>query len=220
MPENQRPREKAQNEGVRSLSNRELLALLIRSGIAGCSSLMIADELLQKSGNLNTLMRLSLQDLRQIRGISHVKSLEIQVVLELGRRISLEQTRQMDVISNPENLVTWLKQEIGNLQQEHFLAIYLDVKNHILDHKILFKGTLDASIVHPREVFKEALAVSAARFLAVHNHPSGDLNPSGADLIITEKLQRGGKMLGIELLDHLIVSSSEFYSFRAHGLLD
>ena len=111
--------------------------------------------------------------------------------------------------------MAWLGREIGGKQQEHFLAIYLDAKNHILEHRLLFKGTLDASIVHPREVFKEALLASACRVLVVHNHPSQDLTPSMADRIITQRLKETGELIGIELLDHLIVGTTQYFSFRA-----
>lgn len=220
MPCEERPREKALQQGIEHCSNKEILALILRSGVPEASSLMIADQLLQRSQGVSGLSRLTLKELTQIKGISQVRGLEILACFELARRISEEQTRDIDVVSNPEALMAWLGREIGGKQQEHFLAIYLDAKNHILEHRLLFKGTLDASIVHPREVFKEALLASACRVLVVHNHPSQDLTPSMADRIITQRLKETGELIGIELLDHLIVGTTQYFSFRAHGLLD
>lgn len=216
----ERPREKAIKQGITSLSNRELLAVLLRCGAPGTSSLALADEILQQAQGLAGLASMTPARLQKIRGISQVKSLEIVACFELARRMALEHARDIDVVDSPEQLIQWLKLEIGGKQQEHFIAVYLDAKNHILDYTILFKGTLDASIVHPREVFKQALLVSACRILAVHNHPSQDLTPSTADQLITDKLRQTGELMGIELLDHLIVSASQYFSFRAHGLLD
>ena len=220
MPVEERPREKAVRYGIRQCSNREVLALILRSGVAGCNSLMIADEILLKARGLRGLAEMNLHELTQIKGISRVRGLEIQACFELARRISMEEVEDLSVIDHPEVLIDWLQKEIGGAKQEHFLAVYLDTRNHVLKHKILFKGTLDASIVHPREVFKEAVLVSACRILVVHNHPSQDLTPSHADKAITLRLKETGEMMGIELLDHLIVSSSDYFSFRAHGLMD
>ena len=181
---------------------------------------MIADEILLKSRGLRGLSGMNLQELTSVKGISKVRGLEIQACFELARRISMEQVDDLDVIDHPEILIDWLQKEIGGAKQEHFLAVYLDARNHVLRHRILFKGTLDASIVHPREVFKEAVLVSACRILVVHNHPSQDLTPSRADKAITLRLKETGEMMGIELLDHLIVSASDYFSFRSHGLID
>lgn len=220
MPAAERPREKALRTGIESLSSRELLAVLLRSGVCGSSSLMIADQILMKAGGVSGLPAMTLKQLMAIKGINKVKSLEILACFELARRIALEKSLEQDIVENPEQLISWLKQEIGAKQQEHFLAVYLDAKNHILEYRILFKGTLDASLVHPREVFKEALLVSACRILVIHNHPSQDLTPSRADQRMTQRLKQAGELVGIELLDHLIVSSTDYFSFRAHGLLD
>ena len=206
--------------GIQSLSNRELLALLIRHGNKCCTSLEIADQLLHKSNGMGALGSLVLHDLIQVRGISHVKALELLACFEVARRMSYEQCLNRDVIQDPESLIQWLNLEIGYQKQEMFLVVYLNVKNEILHYEILFKGTLDRSLVHPREIYKTALMFSSARILVVHNHPSGSLKPSNEDLMITSQLAEIGNLMKIRLLDHLIVSGQGSFSFKQAGLLD
>ncbi len=219
LPESERPREKAMVHGIRSLSSRELLAILIRSGIRGTSALDAADQLLQKSGGMNGLLKLSRYDMKQIPGISEVKALELEACLELSRRISYEQAAEADVVRSPEGLYDWLKKEIGGGDQEKFMAIFLDQANHILSARTLFIGTVNSSMVSPREVFREALLQGAVNVMVVHNHPGGTLAPSKADLDATARIIEAGRMMGIPVLDHLIVTNQGVYSFRREGLL-
>lgn len=218
LPVSERPREKALQHGVEALSNRELLALLIRHGTAGISALDIADELL-KNGLL-LLSRCSMADLTSIKGIKQVKALELLAWFELSRRMAYQEVMDADTISSPEVLVRWCRLKLGSLLQENFMVIFLNVRNKVLGYKILFTGTVDASLVHPREVFKEALHASCSRILLVHNHPSGFLEPSTQDLLITENLCSIGKMMKIPVADHLIVSDTDYFSFKEHGILD
>lgn len=217
MPLSERPREKALIHGVESLSNRELLALLIRSGTAGHSALDIADELL-KNG-LGALGRMSFSDLCSVRGISKVKALELLAWMQLGHRMAYERIQKRDVVNDPASLISWCQKKLGALSQEHFLVIFLNPANEVLGYKVLFTGTVDVSVVHPREVFKEALNVSSSKIMVVHNHPSGHLEPSTADLMITEHLCEAGRMLRIPVVDHLIVSQNDYFSFYEHDLL-
>lgn len=219
MPVEERPREKAELYGIKSLSNVELLAILIRSGYEGTSSLQIAENLIRKSNGLSFLSRLSLQDLFEIKGIKKVKALELLACFELSKRMAFCEAMNRDIMDNPNALIHWLRLELGNETQERFLVVYLNVKNHILSYDILFTGTVDSSLVHPREIFKEACLKSASRIILVHNHPSTDLKPSSADIELTKKLVDGSEVIGIEVLDHIIVSNQGFMSFRASGLL-
>ncbi len=201
-------------DGIRSLSNIELLALILRTGTQKNSVFGVAEELLRKTKGLRRLAQLNVVDLCAIHGINQAKACELLAVAEISRRMALEEAYEMDVVDQPKRMVDWLRKELGDLKQEHFLVVFLDTKNHIIGHKVCFIGSLDRSVVHPREIFKEAVAQSAARIIAVHNHPSGDVTPSDNDIQVTHSLEEAGKMMGIPLLDHIIVSHRTFCSLR------
>lgn len=211
MPLTQRPREKAIKLGVDQLHDRELLAIMIRHGYQGCSALQIADQLLMEFG-LDRLPSLSLKQITKIKGLKDIKAIELLACFELSKRIMAKQVLSTDVVSNPQTLIDWLKRQVGFLQQEHFIVVFLNTKNHIITYKTLFIGSLDVSVAHPREIFKEAVACSAAKIIAVHNHPSGDVTPSEKDVSLTDLLNKAGKMMGIPLIDHLIVSKHSYHS--------
>lgn len=219
IPKEERPREKANRYGIKVLSNVELLAILLRHGYRGNSSLSVAEDVLRKANGIGGLSQLTDQDLMSVKGIKTVKATEILACFELARRMSYEKGLNRDVVKDPSHLVKWLRQEIGILEQENFLVVFLNVKNHILNYKVIFKGTVDRSLVHPREIFKEALLVSASKLLLVHNHPSGDLTPSEADMELTIQLGQCAEMMGMKVLDHLIVSRAEWLSFKEIGLI-
>lgn len=206
--------------GMKALSSRELLAIVIRSGNAHQSALEIADEILRRTEGIGNLTSLTLNDLTSIKGLQKAKGLELLACFEIARRMSFEQCLKKDVISDPDSLVKWLQLELGSCTQEMFLAVYLDVRNQIIHHEVLFKGTLDRSLVHPREVFKQALLISSSRLIVVHNHPSGNPEPSAEDILLTDQLQEIGHLMKIELLDHLIVAKARAFSFKQAGLLD
>jgi len=211
IPLTQRPREKAIKLGVDQLHDRELLAIMIRHGYQGCSALQIADQLLMEFG-LDRLPSLSLKQITKIKGLKDIKAIELLACFELSKRIMANQVLSTDVVNNPQTLIDWLKRQVGFLQQEHFIVVFLNTKNHIITYKTLFIGSLDVSVAHPREIFKEAVACSAAKIIAVHNHPSGDVTPSEKDVSLTELLNKAGKMMGIPLIDHLIVSKHSYHS--------
>lgn len=211
----EQPREKVQRLGIRALSNQELIALIVRTGPKGQNALQLADQLLRFGPGLSGFMSLDYHELMQIPGIKGAKASELLAVIELSRRMALDQSMDVDVIDQPARLIAWLKKELGSLKQEHFVVIFLNTKNHILGYRALFVGGLDRSIVHPREVFKQAVAYSAARIIVVHNHPSGDVTPSENDYQVTQVLEEAGETMGIPLLDHLIVSHSGFRSLRS-----
>jgi DNA repair protein RadC len=210
----ERPREKLRSLGIRSLNDAELLAILLRSGIAGKSAIQLAQELLSLCGSINNLSALDVNTLESIKGIKGVKASEVLALCEVSRRMAQQASLEVDVIDQPSRLVNWLKKELGSSQQEQFMVVFLNTKNHIIGYKILYMGGLDRSIVHPREVYKEALKVSAARIIAVYNHPSGDVSPSENDRLVTKVLEEAGDTMGIPLLDHLIVSHYGYTSLR------
>lgn len=209
-----RPREKAIKEGLSSLSDRELLALFIRQGTRKLSVLNIADEVLRLCGSISGLVNTDMEKLMEIPGISHVKSLEIMALAEVSRRMVKPFHGDLIEIDQPHTLVSWLNLEIGYEKQEYFVAVYLNKQNRLMQYSNLFKGTVDRSIVHPREIFKEAVKLSASRIILVHNHPSGGLMPSQSDLDTTEVLVEAGAMMGVYILDHLIVAEGSYISIR------
>ncbi|WP_278795291.1 JAB domain-containing protein [Hoylesella nanceiensis] len=203
MPSTERPRDKGLRYGVRSLSSRELLALILRTGSQGESVLMMADNLLQMSKGIKGLVRMSNEELCKIKGISKVKALQLQAIFEISRRASLEAAYEEEIIDNPERIIDWLRNEIGTGSQEKFLV-----------------GTINASAVYPREIFKEALLIGSTDIMLAHNHPSGVLTPSTQDLVVTGKLMECGKLMGVRVLDHLIVSQTSFLSFAREELFE
>lgn len=202
----ERPRERALQYGIDSLSNRELLAIIIKSGYSGVSVLDMVDSLLEKY-DLKAISQLSYPELMKIKGLKQAKALELMACFELSKRLLKEECQFKNIITNRCDLITWLKHEIGMKQQEHFMAIYLDTQNRMIRYKILFVGTLNTSIVHPREIFKEAVSCSAAKVIAVHNHPSGQCIPSQKDIELTRLLVKAGELMGIPLVDHIIVGN-------------
>ncbi len=211
LPEAERPREKAKYYGVKSLSNRELIALLIRCGYKGSSALMVSDEILKLLYS-KKISEVTLKELVKIKGIKSVKAIELLASFELAQRMIEKELLQTDVISHPNELIKWLNHKIGLNQQEHFIAIFLNTKNRIIHYKTMFIGTLDSSIVHPREIFKEAVIHSASKLIVVHNHPSSDLTPSKQDIHITNVIKETGMLIGIPLVDHLIVNHNGSFS--------
>lgn len=219
MVESEKPREKALRYGVESLSNRELLAILLRSGYRGVSVLELSDILLKKANSLGGLHQMSEKEIMEIKGISVVKMLELKACLELSRRISQERLYTSLQVNNPKVIAEYMNQKIGHKKQEHFVVLFLDSKNHLIKEETLFIGSLNTSVVHAREVFKTAISCSSARIMLCHNHPSTDCIPSRQDIQVTENLQEIGKLIGIEVIDHIIVGGNKHFSFAQHGLM-
>ncbi len=220
MNKQERPREKALNDGVHSLSNRELIAILLRSGTKDRSALDLADEILHLRGNLLSLMDLRIDELMQIKGIKVAKATELLVCFELIQRISLERMKQETHTDHKPQIITeWLMNHIGHKDQEIFVVLFLNTRGEIIAHKDMFIGTLSRSFANPREVFKEALKYSCTHIICAHNHPSGNLTPSRADIKSADALEQSGEMIGIEVWDHLIVSRNRYFSFREHDMM-
>jgi DNA repair protein RadC len=220
VPPHNKPREKAMRYGVRSLSGSELIALILRSGPKGSSVLETADELLKLSKGFGGLSKMSLGEMCKVKGISKVKALELLACFEISRRAFAESTAEMDVIRNAEQVVRWLQREIGSDLQEKFMVIYLDHRNRIISSKVLFVGTINAGNVYPREIFREALLRNCTDLLLVHNHPGEDPTPSKADLALTGRLQKAGKVMGVRILDHLIVTRNRCLSLKESGFME
>ncbi|QDI93045.1 JAB domain-containing protein [Salicibibacter halophilus] len=213
------PRERLVQEGAAYLSNQELLAILLRTGTTNESVLQLANRLLVEFDGIMMLKEASLEELQAIKGIGQVKAVELRAALELGKRIHTTQQGERYSIKTPEDASDYVMEEMRFLTQEHFVAIYLNTKNQVLHKKTLFIGSLNASIVHPREVFKEALRRSAASIVCLHNHPSGDPSPSQEDREVTKRLVDCGKVLGVEVLDHIIIGDQRYTSLREHGII-
>lgn len=219
LPLQEMPRERLVQEGAAYLSNQELLAILLRTGTTNESVLQLANRLLVEFDGIMMLKEASLEELQTIKGIGQVKAVELRAALELGKRIHTTQQGERYSIKTPEDASDYVMEEMRFLTQEHFVAIYLNTKNQVLHKKTLFIGSLNASIVHPREVFKEALRRSAASIVCLHNHPSGDPSPSQEDREVTKRLVDCGKVLGVEVLDHIIIGDHRYTSLREHGVI-
>lgn len=207
MEVEQRPREKALRYGLESLSDLELVALILQSGNKNRSVFEIASDVLKESEGLSKLMQMHVNTLMQIQGIREVKALQLLASVELSKRVIKSKVYHASILK-PEDVIEWFEFEYGVLQQECFIALYLDTKSKLIAHRILFKGTLNESTVHPREVFKEAFLQNANSVLIAHNHPSGDCTPSQADFEVTYKMVHVAITMGVHLVDHIIVGQN------------
>ncbi|MFE7063078.1 DNA repair protein RadC [Sutcliffiella sp. NPDC057660] len=219
FPEDERPRERLIQDGPQSLSNHELLAIMLRTGSKDESVLQLANRLLTTFEGLRLLKDASVDEMMSIKGIGSAKAVQIMAAVELGRRIHRLQYEDRYVIRSPEDAANYVMEDMRFLTQEHFVCLYLNTKNQVLHQQTIFIGSLNASIVHPREVFKEAFRRSAASFICLHNHPSGDPSPSREDIDVTKRLNECGKLIGIELLDHLIIGDQKFISLKEKGYM-
>jgi len=219
LPRQERPRERLQKFGPEALSAQELLALVIGRGIPRKSVMSIAQELLVRFGNVRAISHATIEELSQIKGIGLAKAAQIKACFELGKREELEPELKNFDIKDPEAVVKAIRPSIKDKAKEHFKLILLDPRNKIIGISTISIGTLNASLVHPREVFKDAIMHSAASVVLAHNHPSGDPESSEDDLKITNKLVESGKILGIEVLDRIIIGKDNFCSYKERGLI-
>lgn len=219
VPKDDRPRERLLSAGPESLADHELLAILLRTGTKEESVLQLAHRLLQHFEGLRLLKDASIEEITSIKGIGTTKAVQILAAIELGRRIHRLVNNDRYVIRSPEDGAKYVMEDMRFLSQEHFVAIYLNTKNQVIYRKTIFIGSLNASIVHPREVFKEAIKRSAASIICAHNHPSGDPTPSREDIDVTKRLVECGRIIGIELLDHLIIGDQKFVSLKEKGYM-
>lgn len=213
----ERPRETLLKKGETYLSDSELLAILINNGTKDKSAITLAREIIETSDGIRNLSNITVEELSKIKGIGLAKACRIISALELGRRVSVASEMQKFKISSPQDIGNVYMEELRYKKKEIFRVVLLNTKNVIIGSKDISEGSLNASIVHPREVFLEAIKKSANKMILMHNHPSGDPTPSSEDINITKRLISAGQIVGIEILDHVIIGDGSFYSFKENG---
>ena len=219
LPAEGRPRERLKKFGPPALSGPELLALVIGRGIAGESALTIVQELLRRFKNIRGISEATVEELFGISGIRLAKAAQLKACFELGRRQDLVDEPSKHELTSPQAVVKAVRASIEDKAKEHFKLVLLNVRNSILDISTISAGPANASLVHPREVFKKAIAHGASSVVLAHNHPSGNPEPSEDDVKLTKRLVEAGRLLGIEVLDHIIVTTRNFVSFKERGLM-
>jgi len=218
LPKDERPRERLVRLGEQALSAQELLQLILGRGVAGESVAVTAQKLLFQFGSLQKLAEASIEELSSIKGIGLAKAAQIKAVFEISRRLSTQAPiYKSKELTDPEKVYRLIKSKLKDYHKEHFYIIALNSRNHSIAEVSV--GSLNASVVHPREVFAEAIKNKAASVVFVHNHPSGDPEPSEDDLLLTKKLVESGKILGIEVADHIIIAKDNFFSFKNKGII-
>lgn len=219
LPETERPREKLIEKGAASLSNQELLAILLRTGTQGLSAIDLATRILcEGSGGLGHLGRCRVDELIRIEGVGKAKACQLLAALELGKRMSkLDAPLRIDIHA-PKDVADRYMSEMRFLDREVFKVLYLNTKNEIIRDEAVSVGSLNASIVHPREVFKPAIVHSSNAVILMHNHPSGNPSPSQEDIQITKRLSEAGELIGIKVLDHIVIGDGRYYSLKENGL--
>ena len=219
LPIAERPRERLQQYGEESLSTQELLAVLLGRGIAGESVTVTVQRLLKEFGSLKAVARASVEELSRVKGIGPAKACQIKAAFELARRVDRDGAGGGKTpVKVPLDAVVVARARLKDKQKEYFLAILVDTRGQVIRTCDISIGSLDSSIVHPREVFKEAIAASAASVIFVHNHPSGDPAPSAEDIGLNKRLTEAGAILGISVLDHIIIGNPDFVSLRERGM--
>jgi len=218
-PEGDRPREKLLAQGAAALSDAELLAIFLRTGIKGKTAVDLARGLLTEFGSLRVLLQADCENFTRAKGLGTAKYAQLQAVLEMARRHTFEELDRGDVLTSPEATRIYLSQQLRHYQHEVFACLFLDNQHHILEFEELFRGTIDSASVYPREVVKKALVLNAAAVILAHNHPSGISEPSQADKLITDKLKQALALIDIRVLDHFIIGDGIPYSFAENGLL-
>ncbi|MFW6035515.1 MAG: RadC family protein [Halothermotrichaceae bacterium] len=219
LPEEDRPREKLKKYGAESLSNAELLAIIIRIGNKERTAVELAQDILNHFGGLKSLNYLSINELTKIKGIGQAKAVQIKSVVEMAKRLALLDRENKNIIKSPDEIASLLMPELRYLTQEIFKIVLLDVKNQVINMPTISKGGLSSSIVHPREVFKEAIRHSAAAIILIHNHPSGVPDPSSDDINITKRLIKSSQIIGIDILDHIIIGDGIYISMKEKGII-
>jgi len=223
LPACDRPRERLSELGADALRNAELLAILLRTGMKGVSAIQVAEQLLQKFGSLDALSRASLEELCQVKGVGRDKAIALKSAFTLAKRLAHELLGNAPILDTPERIANYLREDIRTYTEEHFHVLLLNTKARLIRNEEISQGTLNSISVHPRQVFRPAIASNAASVVIVHNHPSGDPTPSDADIKVTRDLIRAGDLLKISVLDHVIMGSArtgnpkDFVSLRELG---
>jgi len=218
-PEGERPREKLLTRGAVSLSDAELLAIFLRTGVVGKSAVDLARELLARFGNLTQLVAASESDFCETKGMGQAKFVQLQAVLEMSRRALQEEIQRGDALNSPRAVRDYLQLLLGGRHQEVFVVMFLDTQHRVIASEELFHGTLSQTSVYPREVVKRALAHNAAAVILAHNHPSGVAEPSQSDQLLTSALKQALSLVDVRVLDHFIVAMGQTLSFAEKGLI-
>jgi DNA repair protein RadC len=218
LPSDERPRERLMAVGERAVSTGELLAIVLRTGSGGESVVRLAERLLTRFRDLAGLAQATLEELQEVNGVGPAKAVEIKAALELGRRLTAVNPQEKPRITTPGDAANLLMSEMALLDQEHLRVILLDTRNQVLDIPTIYIGSLNTSVVRIAELFRPAIRRNAAAIIVVHNHPSGDPSPSAEDIRVTREIQKAGKLLSIELLDHVVIGHQRFVSLKERGL--
>ena len=222
LPVSERPYEKCEKYGVSSLSDAELLAVIIKSGSQGERSVEVASRILnfrKETPGLVGLNYLTMEDLMQIRGIGRVKAIQLLCITELTKRMARERYAEQEDFSSPKMIAEYYMQDMRYLECEQVILLLLDTKCHKIRDFVISKGTVNAAMAEPREVFQNALKYGAVNIIVLHNHPSGDVTPSKADVVLTKRLAEVGKLVGIALVDHIIIGNNTYMSFQENGMM-
>ncbi len=218
MPSSERPRERLVKRGPSSLKTSELLAILFRTGTRSLNVIELAEKMLNKFGSLRAMARASIKELQEFEGIGLAKAVEIQAAFELGQRLATEEGLERPTIRSAKDVARLMIPEMQSLDREHFKILLLNTKNHLIQTYTVSVGSLNASVVHPRECFRPAITAQAASIILVHNHPSGDLEPSPEDMNLTRRLRDAGDLIGIKVLDHVIIAGNKYVSLMEKGV--
>ncbi len=218
LPEQERPRERLEAHGPEALSNAELLAIVLRTGTSKNTAVELGSSMLAHFGSLSALAGAGVGAMTEVNGIGTAKACQIAAAFELGRRSAGRHDIRRPRITGPEDIADLVKAELRDLKQEKFLAVILNTKNEVIRIVTITQGTLTASLIHPRETFRTAITEGCNSIVLIHNHPSGDAAPSAEDVKITRKLIDAGKLLGIEVLDHIIIGGDTFTSMKDMGV--
>lgn len=220
LPNEEKPRERLFKYGAENLSNEELISIILKTGTKNLSVKEVSLQLLERISDIDKLKDMGINTLMKIDGIGKVKAIELKAAIELGRRVYEVRNIDKKKINSAFDTYNYFNSILKDKKQEYFYCIYLDTKNNILDSKCLFIGTINNSVIHPREIFKEAYLLSAAKIICVHNHPSGDSVPSREDKNVTLKIQELGIIHGINLVDHVIIGDNNYFSFNDNGMIN
>lgn len=196
------------------MSNQELLAILLRTGSKNTHVMEVASKFLNYFSHLYELKNATLTEMMEVKGVGRIKAIELRAAIEFGYRIQQSTQIKLGKVSSSYQIAQNLMNELQDFQQEHLVCLYLNTKNEVIKQETVFKGSLNQSVAHPREVFRSAVKYSAARLILAHNHPSGNPTPSESDIHFTQRMQKCGKMMGIEVLDHIIIGQQVYISMR------
>jgi DNA repair protein RadC len=219
LPLSERPRERMIKEGAAALSDADLLGVLLRTGTAEETAVQLGERILLAAGSLAELPRFGLDEFLAIKGMGPAKAVTLLAAIELANRLSSRSRYESLTISSPADAAGLVIEEMRHYLREHFRVLLLDTKNKVLGMEEISIGSLNTSLVHPREVFRPAIRKACASVILIHNHPSGDPTPSSEDIAVTRRLYEAGRLLGIEVLDHVVIGDGKFVSFREKGLL-